>query len=379
MGSISSANRYKLVNTELKVGEVELPNRIIFPAWQVNYANTDGTVSEKLLDFYTEIAQGGCGLIFTGVATVSKETVAFDRVMRIDQDYCIPGLKKLFQQIEKCGSIPGIQIAHYGRQALNAVTGFDLLAPSPIPCPVMSKFDPNYCIHEATLEDIEKVRNDFIQAAIRAVQAGAKVVEVHAAHGYLLNEFLSPYSNYREDAYGGSPENRSRLIIEIIEGIRRELGAKVAISVRVSGNEYVDGGLVPQDFQDIIPLMEKAGMDMLNVAAGVYESMERIVPPSSLGEAPHIHLASELKQFTQLPVCTVGSIFSLEKAESVLASNKADLVAMGRAQVADPKIVSKSLNGEEDTIRECIQCNNCTFWTTGDPEVYCSINPKLQK
>ena len=369
--------KYQSVSTTLAIGSVELPNKIAFPAWQVNYANTDGTVSDKLTDFYIAIADGGCGLIFTGAATVSPDSVAFDRVMRIDHDGCVPGLTKLFSEILSRGSIPGIQIVHYGRQAAKSVTGHDLLAPSAIPCPVMSQCDPEYVVREMTSDEIARVRNNFIEAAVRAEGAGAVVVEVHAAHGYLLSEFLSPYSNHRSDDYGGSPRNRARLILEIIEGIRER--CDIVISVRVSGHEFVEGGLSPPDFAEIIPLLEDAGMDMLNVSAGVYESMERIVPPQSLGEMPHMGVAAELKRFASVPVCAVGSIFSIDDAESIVAEGKADLAAMGRAQVADPGIVKKSLEGREDDVRACIKCNKCTFWTTGDPEMYCSVNPKLKR
>ncbi len=371
-------SKYQNISSSLSINRSKLPNRIVFPAWQVNYANIDGTVSNKLQNFYTALADGGCGLIFTGAAAVSPDTIAFDRVMRIDSDECISGLTKLFSEISRRGSIPGIQLIHFGRQAASSVTGYDLLAPSAIPCPVMSQFDPNYRVREMSIGEIDMIRKDFIDAATRAEQAGACVVEVHVAHGYLLNEFLSPYSNHRSDQYGGNTYNRTRLIIEIIEGIRDRLH-KIAISVRISGNEFVDGGLTPADFRKIIPLFEEAGMDMLNVSAGVYESMDRIVPPSSLGETPHINIAAELKQFTNVPVCAVGSIFSLDKVESIISSGKSDLIAMGRAQVADPGIVNKSLNGNESDINKCTRCNECTFWTTGDPQMYCSVNPALKR
>lgn len=371
--------KYPSVFSTLDIDSVCLPNRIAFPALQFNYANTDGTVSDKLLNTYIALAEGGCGLIFTGCAVVSPETVAFDRVMRIDSDRCVPGLKKLFSKIAARGSIPAIQLIHYGRQASTAVTGHDLLAPSAIPCPVMSQYDPNYKVLEMTRADIERVRSDFIEAAVRAVDAGAKMVEVHVAHGYLLSEFLSPYSNHRTDEYGGSTENRARFPVGIIEGIRARLQKRVVISVRVNGNDFVDGGLTPPDYVEIIPLFEHAGMDLLNVSAGVYESMERIVPPASLGTTPHVEIASELKQYATVPVCCVGSVFSLETAESIISSGKADIVAMGRAQVSDPEIVKKSASGREKEIRKCIWCNKCTFWTTGDPEMYCEVNPSLKK
>jgi 2,4-dienoyl-CoA reductase-like NADH-dependent reductase (Old Yellow Enzyme family) len=255
------------------------------------------------------------------------------------------------------------------------------MAPSAIPCPVMSKYDPQYRVREMTAGDIEYIRNAFIDAAGRAAEAGADVVEVHACHGYLLNEFLSPYSNKRTDAYGGSAENRARLIVEIIEGIRGRLKDRIAVSVRISGDEFVEGGLKPDDFKEIVPMFEKAGIDMIHVSAGVYESMERIVPPKSLGPTPHVDIAGRIKQFAAVPVCAVGSIMSrgLEAADAVLADGKADLCALGRAQMADPYLVKKSLAGRQDEITRCKHCNSCTFWTTGDPEVYCAVNPDYKK
>lgn len=377
----SKHKRYPNVYSELKIGPVTLPNRVVFPAWQLNYANTDGSVSEKLMKYYTDLARGGCGLIFTGAAVVTSDGIPFDRVMHVDTDAYVPGLKRLFSAIKECGAAAGIQIVHYGRQSSTSVSGDVLMAPSAIPCPVMSQYDPEYKVREMTLSDIEHMREAFIAAAERSAKAGADVVEVHACHGYLLSEFLSPYSNKRADAYGGSVENRARLIVEILKGIRSRLKDRVTVGLRVSGDEFVEGGLKPGDFKEIVPLFEEAGIDMLHVSAGVYESMDRIVPPKSYGTAPHVDVAAQVKQFAAVPVCAVGSIIShgLEAAEAVLSGGKADLCALGRAQMADPELVKKSFEGRETEIRECIHCNSCTFWTTGDPEVYCAVNPDYKK
>lgn len=375
----SKESRYPHVFSELKIGPVTLPNRVAFPAWQLNYAETDGTVSEKLMKFYTDLAKGGCGLIFTGAAVVSSDGSPFNRVMHVDTDAHIPGLRKLFSAIKENGAVPAIQIVHYGRQSSTSVSGDVLLAPSAIPCPVMSQYDPEYKVREMTMEDIDRIRAAFIAAAVRSADAGAEVVEVHACHGYLLAEFLSPYSNKRTDAYGGNVENRARLIVEIIEGIRQRLKNRIAIAVRVSGDEFVEGGLKPGDFKEIVPLFEKAGMDLLSLGAGVYESMLRIVPPRDFGIAPHADIAAQINEFTSVPLCTVGSILSMEIAESIIVDGKADLCAMGRAQMSDPEIVNKSAEGRESEIRKCLHCNSCTFWTTGDPEVYCAVNPDYKK
>ena len=369
--------------SRLNIGPVSLRNRIVFPAWQLNYANTDGTVSGKLMTFFTDLAKGGCGLIFTGPAVVTSDGVPFDRVMHIEDDKYLPGLESLFASIREQGATVGVQIIHYGRQSSTSVSRDVLRAPSAIPCPVMSQYDPEYKVREMTAQDIAEIRAAFIAAAERGAKAGADIVEVHACHGYLLSEFLSPYSNKRTDAYGGSVENRTRLIVEILEGIREKLVnyPNTALGIRVSGDEFVPGGLVPADFADIVPRLEKAGIDMLDVSAGVYESMPRIVPPRELGPAPHIDIAAQLKAFSRVPVCAVGSIISpaLEIADSIIADGKADCCALGRAQMADPEIVNKSAQGREKEIRKCMHDNACTFWTTGDPEVYCTVNPDYKK
>jgi len=381
--SIRNNGHYPHVLSKLKIGPVTLRNRVVFPAWQLNYANTDGTVSPKLMKFYTDLAKGGCGLIFTGAAVVSADGIPFDRIMHVDSDAYIPGLEKLFTSIKEQGAAAGIQIIHYGRQSSSSFSKGVLMAPSAIPCPVMSQYDPEYKVREMTGEDIDELREAFIAAALRAAKAGVNVIEVHVCHGYLLNEFLSPYSNKRTDAYGGSVENRARLIVEILQGIRESLKSytNVVVCVRVSGDEFVEGGLKPGDFEEIVPMFEKAGMQMLNVAAGVYESMERIVPPKKLGIAPHVDIAARIKQFTSVPVCAVGSIMArgLGVAESIIAEGKADLCAMGRVQMADPEFVKKSAEARESEIRLCVHDNACTFWTTGDPEAYCTVNPDYKK
>lgn len=384
MENKSNSNNYFHVFTPLNIGPVTIPNRIVWPAWILNYANDDGSVSEKLTTFYTDLARGGCGMVVTGCAVVSDEGVPFKRVMRADSDDYIPGLKDLFNAIRAEGAVSCIQLVHYGRQSSTSVSGDVLMAPSAIPCPVMSQYDPQYKVREMTVDDIHTLRDHYIDAAERVIKAGVDVVEIHATHGYMLNEFLSPYSNKRTDQYGGSVENRCRIIVEIIKGIRQRISSKngskrYALTIRVNGDEYVEGGLKPEDYKDIAPLLEHAGVDMISVSHGVYQSMEYIVPPKKHGIAAFTYSAETVKKYTSLPVCTVGSILTLAAADQILAGGKVDLVAMGRAQHADPAIVRKSREGRESEIRKCIHCNACTFWTTGDPEVYCAVNPDYKK
>jgi 2,4-dienoyl-CoA reductase-like NADH-dependent reductase (Old Yellow Enzyme family) len=377
----TNAHGYPHVFEALNLGPVTLSNRVMFPAWMLNYANEDGGVSEKLTKYYTDLAEGGCGLVMTGCAVVSTDGLPFNRVMRLDSDGYIPALKELFFAIKAKGAVAGIQIVHYGRQSSTSASGDVLQAPSAIPCPVMSQYDPEYKVKEMTLEDIGKMRDNFIDAAERAVKAGADVVEIHATHGYLLNGFMSAYSNKRTDEYGGSVEKRCRLVVEIIEGIGERLkgNSDYALSVRTNGFEFVEGGINAEDYETIVPLFEKAGIDMLNVSYGVYESMLNIVPPKANGSTPFVDITAKIKKFATVPVCAVGSILSVETAEQIIGAGKADMVAMGRAHHSDPAVVGKSKAGRESEIRKCIHCNSCTFWTTGDPESYCAVNPDYKK
>lgn len=157
-------------------------------------------------------------------------------------------------------------------------------------------------------------------------------------------------------------------------GIRDKLKQKIAISVRISANEFLSGGLVPEDFQEIIPYLENAGMDMLNVSVGTVETVKYVIPNSSFGEAPFIDIAETIKKFTKVPVCTVGSISSLETAAAIISAKKADLVAIGRSQVADPALISKLLAEKVDEIKKCLKCNKCMYWTTGEQDMHCVVN-----
>ena len=250
--------KYPLLFSPLKVGNLTIPNRTFFPPWGFNWANEDGSVSDKLHNFYVSLAENGCGIIYTGAAAVSPDSIRIKHGMGIYDKRHIESNRKLCKEIQTRDAIPAIQLMNYGRQSVTTFTGKPILAPSNVPCPVCSPRDPNYKIKEMTLEDIQRVKNDFVNGAILAVDAGYKIVQVHAAHGFLLCNFLSPYTNKRTDEYGGSVENRCRIVVEIIEAIRKKLGNSVAIDVRLSVDEFVDGGLVPDDFAEITPLIRKS-------------------------------------------------------------------------------------------------------------------------
>ncbi len=362
---------FKEVFTPLEVRAVTIPNRIVFPAFQTNYATEDRFVTERVMKFYREIARGGVGLTVVGCIAVSKNGAGATNLLQLTDERQMESLKKLFQVIKACGTVAAVQLIHFGRQTLSGITGHPLVAASAIPCPVMKETS-----RELSEEEILRIEDDFALAALRAKNAGADMVEIHAAFGYLLGGFLSTYSNKRTDKYGGNLENRTRIVLAVIEKVRSTVG-DMPIICRFCAEEFVEGGLTLADTQKIAPMLVDAGIDLISVAAGVYQSMNHMVPTTEMGEGVHVHLAAGIIEVVDVPVICAGNIRNLQLAQDVIADGKADLVAMGRAQVADPHIVNKSRNGLMDSIVHCDWCNKCMYWVTGEPALSCPKNPNL--
>ena len=355
----------------LMVDGVTLPNRIVFPAFQTNYASADGFVTDRLLRFYREIAGGGTGLVMVGCIAVSADGAGATNVLRLTTDAHEAGCAELFAAIKASGSVAGAQLIHFGRQTRSAITGHPLVAASAIPCPVMQERP-----RELSVVEIQRIEDDFAQAALRAKRAGADLIEIHAAFGYLLGGFLSAYSNKRTDEYGGSLENRTRFVREVIASIRDTV-SDLPLSCRICADEFVEGGLRLEETRESAPMLVDAGADVISVAAGTYGSMQHMVPTKELGEAVHVSLAAAIKAVVDVPVICAGNICSLALAQQIVKTEQADLVAMGRAQVADPQLVNKSKNGQLDQVVECDHCQHCAFWLSGEPAMSCPQNPRL--
>ncbi|HDS45997.1 MAG TPA: NADH:flavin oxidoreductase [Methanomicrobia archaeon] len=353
------------------VGGVTLPNRIVFPAVQTNYATTDGLVTDRLLRFYREIARGGTGLTMVGCTAVSPDGAGATNMLRLTTGEHEASCAELFAAIKATGSLAAAQLIHFGRQTRSAITKQPLVAASAIPCPVMQERP-----RELTVAEILRIEDDFARAAVRAKRAGADLIEIHAAFGYLLGGFLSAYSNKRSDEYGGSLANRVRFVREVIASVRAAVGG-LPLSCRISAVEFVEGGLRLEETRKIAPMLVDAGPDVISVAAGTYASMEHMVPGKELGEAVHVPLAAAIKAVVDVPVICAGNIRCLALAQQILEVEQADLVAIGRAQVADPQLVNKSKNGQLDQITACDHCQHCAYWLSGEPALSCPQNPRL--
>lgn len=356
-----------------KIGKVELANRVVMPPMATNLGSAFGEVTQELIAYYRRRARGGVGLIIVENAQVDMyQGRSLTAQIAVDKDKFLSGLRDLVEAIHVEGVRAFLQIQHGGRQCTPSTTdGLPPVAPSEVACKFL-QITPR----ALTRDEIQELVEKFAQAALRAKMAGFDGVEIHAAHGYLINEFLSPYTNRRTDEYGGSFENRMRFLLEIIERTRALVGEDFAVGVRLSVDEFVPGGLKPSETREIARLLEEKGVDYLSASCGIYESVSTIIEPVNFAEGWRAYLAAQLKEVVSCPVIAVGVIRHPEVAEKILAEGQADFVAIGRGLIADPDWVKKVKEDREEEINHCISCNvGCIGELFASGKVHCAVNP----
>ena len=353
-----------------RIGKITLRNRIVMPPMATNFADPEGTVNERHIVYYRRRARGGAGLIIFEHTGIAKQGKAFPNMALIDSDARIPPFKKLVQAVHEEGGKFFIQINHAGRQTLSAYTGCPTVAPSPIPCPVRQEM-PKALSQQEICELIQA----YAEAAGRAKEAGANGVEIHMAHGYLLNQFLSPFSNRREDEYGGSLERRLRMPLEVLQAVRNKVGSDFPVTCRFSADEYVEGGLRIEDSKRIARKLEEHGADALHVSACIGASGYLVHPSYYSPEGVFVPLAAAIKSVVRIPVITVGRIRTPALADQILKENKADFVSMGRALIADPELPLKAQQDRTAEIIPCISCNRCAL-SIRKGALQCAVNPE---
>jgi 2,4-dienoyl-CoA reductase-like NADH-dependent reductase (Old Yellow Enzyme family)/thioredoxin reductase len=317
-------------------------------------ANENGGVSQRQIDYYKERAKGGVGTIIVECTAVDYPQGAMSlKNLTIHENSYIGGHNELVEAIQAYGTKVFCQIYHVGRCFRPAnVMGIQPVAPSAIP----SRFF-NVMPKELTIREIEDIVKKFIEAAVRVKTSGYDGVELHGTHGYLIAQFMSLSSNCRRDRYGGDLIKRMEFPLEIIKGIRKELGPQFPIIFRLSGDEFIDGGIGLKESKIAAKILEEAGIDTLDISAGTYESMVTMIEPMSYAQGWKIYLAEEIKRIVKIPVIGVGVIRTPEFAESILRDKKADFIALGRALLADPYWPQKAKEGREEEIIPCISCN----------------------
>jgi len=310
-----------------------------------------GFVSERLINYHVARVKGGCGLNIVEIAAVHP-TSRGPRNLGIYDDEFVPGLSKLTDAIKTAGGKAALQLWHAGRQTYSAVTGLSIVAPSAIPCPVCQEMPK-----ELSKNEIDELVEAYGDAALRAKKAGFDAIELHGAHGYLIAQFISAYSNARTDEYGGPLENRARFALEVIQNIRGKVGSEFPVICRLSAEERVENGLTIEDSKTVAKWLEEAGVDAINASIGVYETLHYTVPSVELPLAFNVENAAAIKSIVKIPVLAVDRINDPILAEKILDEGKADFIVMGRAQITDPEFCNKAQKGDFDAIVKCIGCN----------------------
>ena len=352
------------------IGTLEVQNRIVMPPMATRYATLEGFATDRQTAYYVERARGGVGYITVEHTGILEQGKAHPNMLLISSDEHASKIEGLIEAVHGVGGKIIVQINHAGRQTASAITGSPIVGPSPIPCPTRDETP-----RELSVSEIEEIIEAFTVAAQRVKNAGADGVELHMAHGYLLCSFLSPFSNRRGDQYGGGIQARATLALEVLKSVRERVGPDFPISCRLSGDEYVDGGLKIEETKQVAQILEKEGANVLHVSACNAASGYLNHPPYYVEEGIFVHLAEAIKSVVNIPVITVGRIRNPAMADQVLRDGKADLVSMGRALIADPHMPKKAQDGRLEDINLCISCNRC-IQTLRKEAVRCAVNPE---
>ena len=359
------------------IGTMSLRNRLVEPPMITNFGTKEGYVTDRTKAYYEARAEGGVGLVIVEATCIAAPIGRISpRQLAIDDDKYIPGLRELTRVIQKHGAKAAIQIHHAGGSTASTVTGHQPVAPSPIPPP------GEEMPRELNVDEIKEIVRRFAEAAARAKRAGFDGVEIHAAHRYLLAQFLSRAFNKRQDEYGGDLRNRARIVLDTITAAKEAVGATYPVWCRINGEETrIEGGTTIEEAQETARMCQAAGADAIHVSHWDYGADPSHLPISATPEGHLIPLAEAIKQAVSIPVIAVGRI-TATLGEEVVKEGKADLIAIGKGLLADPQLPNKAVEARFEDIIPCILCGTCEYnYNIRDEEesLYCRVNPVAGK
>jgi len=342
--------------TDIK--SLTLANRFVRSATWEGMAAEDGSCTQKLIELMVKLAQGGVGLIITGHSYVSKEGQAGPWQLGVHRDEFVEDLQELTAAVHASGGKIVLQIAHAGCHAIPELSGQEAVGPS-----VIAGEKGPLC-REMSVEEIQKVIEAFGQAAVRAQKAGFDGVQLHAAHGYLLSEFLSPFYNKRTDNYGGSTDNRARMVLQAIRKIRDNVGYQFPLMVKLNSEDYVESGLTMDEMLVVAALLEEAGVDAIELSGGTmfsgkYVAVRRGKLRTEEDEVYYMEAAKQYKAKIKLPLMLVGGIRSFEVADRLVKQGLTDYVSISRPLIREPDLVNRWKSG--NTSRATCQSDNLCF------------------
>ena len=356
------------------IGNMTIKNRIAMAPMETHLGAPDGGVNEAIIAYYQERARGGTGLVITEFTCVDAETGFSSNVpqLRLDNDRFKAGHARLVGAIHAAGAKAVLQISHAGRQTKESVIGRQPVSASPIP---LNSIYMNAVPRQLEDAEIRYLISRYANTARLAVLAGYDGVMLHGAHGYLIQQFLSPLMNHRDDEWGGDPERRLRFATEVIKAVKAQLGERPLL-YRMSVVDGVDGGITIEDSEKIAPRLCEAGVDAIDISWGFLESAHLILEPMSVEEGDRLPYARRIRDATGKPVITAGVMRWPDKCEQAVIDGDTDVVSLGRALLADPMWPIKAQRGLADDIRPCTSCNWCIRELAQSRSVACAENPR---
>lgn len=364
--------KFPTMFSPIQIGTVTVPNRFVVPPMGNNFANTDGSLSDRSRDYYAARAKGGFGLITIESTVVYQEAKGGPRKPCLFSDDTVESFRQVTDACHAYGAKVSIQLQHAGPEGNSALTGYPLKAASAVPAAQGRE------IPEAVSnEEIYRIIECYGDAARRAQQAGIDMVEVHCAHGYLVSTFISQRTNHRTDEFGGCFENRMRLPRLIIENIRRKTGGNLPILCRINASDEVEGGQSVQDAAAVAAYLEQeCGVDAIHVTRAVHLHDEFMWAPGVTHGGFNADLVSEIKRAVSVPVIAVGRFTEPQYAELLVKQGRADLIAFGRQSIADPELPNKARNGQLEELCPCIGCLlGCVPNMFAGKPITCAVNP----
>ena len=381
------ANYFPDLFKPMDIGALHLRNRIVMPPMSTNFGDPQnpGSVTQRHKNYYAERAKGGVGLIIIESTNVNPASSSRKFGLSLHDDKFIPSLKTLVGRIKEHGAACAIQLNHSGRIGPmkidcagipdeRAVTIEKYYAASPLPHPMTGQI-----AHQFTVKQLKEIAGYFGAAAQRAERAGFDAVELHGAHGYLLNEFLSPHTNKRTDRYGGDFKRRCRFPIEVVKNVRDAVSGSLILSYRMSIVEFIKSGLKLEDSILFAQILKENGVDVIHISAGLNETpstINKVIPPMSHKEGALLPYVEKIKKKIDLPLIAVQRINTPDLANDIVKRKVADLVATGRALIADPYWPIKAQSGKIKQITRCIACNQgCIEYIVMERPLKCLTNP----
>ena len=357
---------------ETRINHLLLPNRLLRSATWEGMCAADGRPTEKLAAYYATLAKGGVGLIITGYAFIRPDGRQLPGQMGIHDDSFAPEMRALTDAVHREGGKICLQLVHVGGQTSSKTIGTRPVAPSAV------KVNQYPELPAALSEtEIEQLVEQFAEGARRAKEYGFDAVQLHASHGYLINQFLSPLTNLRTDAHGGSIENRCRFLLDTCRRIRRAVGTAFPLLVKLNGDDNLPGGLTLDDAIIAARFLDDEGIDAIEVSSGTPASGDRTPVRQGIDtreqEAYNLPLAYRIKQAVSCPVIVVGGLRSFEIVEGIVRREEADFVAMARPFIREPALVRRWENGNETHAR-CISCNGCFKPGLKEGGIYCVVD-----